>query len=184
VCATQAYQAHQARLFGRTVGSAGWHEHGPLEIVSSVEKCIDGAVADFKQQGHRIDSIKAIGITNQRETTVVWDKETGEPLYNAILWTDVRTQALIRKLKTRLGVDKLQNLCGLPLSTYPSVGKLLWLLENEPKVKEAYEKGVLAFGTVDTWLVYAELGSKEECLCVRSIECIVDDVYESQESPI
>src|SRR5277367_5089215 len=107
-----------------------WHEHDPLEIVSSVEKCVDGAVAAFEQQGHRIDSIKAIGITNQRETTVVWDHETGEPLYNAIVWTDTRTQALVRKLKTRLGSSELQNLCGLPLSTYPSVGKLLWLIER------------------------------------------------------
>ena len=79
---------------------------------------------------------------------------TGEALYNAIVWTDTRTQALVRKLKARLGADKLQSLCGLPLSTYPSVGKLLWLLENEPKVKAAYEKGILAFGTIDSWLVY------------------------------
>jgi glycerol kinase len=122
--------------------------------VSSVEKCIDGAVASFEKQGYSIEAIKAIGITNQRETTVVWNKETGEPLYNAIVWTDTRTQALVRKLKLRLGADQLQNLCGLPLSTYPSVGKLLWLLENEPKVKDAYEKGVLAFGTIDSWLVY------------------------------
>src|SRR5271169_4051534 len=77
-----------------------WHEHDPLEIVSSVEKCIDGAVAAFEQQGHRIDSIKAIGITNQRETTVVWNNETGEPLYNAIVWTDTRTQALVRCRQT------------------------------------------------------------------------------------
>ena len=131
-----------------------WHEHDPLELISSVEKCIDGAVAAFEKQGHNINSIKAVGITNQRETTVVWNSETGEPLYNAIVWTDTRTQALVRKLKTRLGSDKLQDLCGLPLSTYPSVGKLLWLLENEPKVKDAYEKGVLAFGTVDAWLVF------------------------------
>jgi len=75
-------------------------------------------------------------------------------LCNAIVWTDTRTQALIRKIKARLGADKLQELCGLPLSTYPSVGKLLWLLDNEPKVKEAYDKGVLSFGTVDAWLVY------------------------------
>jgi len=119
-----------------------------------VEKCIDGAVAAFEEQGHNIDTIKAIGITNQRETTVLWDHETGKALYNAIVWTDTRTQGLVRKLKTRLGADKLQDLCGLPLSTYPSVGKLLWLLENEPKVKDAYERGVLAFGTVDSWLVY------------------------------
>jgi len=85
---------------------------------------------------------------------VLWNKETGEPLYNAIVWTDTRHQNLVRKLKTRLGADKLIDLAGVPLSTYPSVGKLLWLLENEPKVKEAYEKGVLAFGTIDAWLVY------------------------------
>lgn len=70
------------------------------------------------------------------------------------MWTDTRTQALVRKLKKRLGADQLQGLCGLPLSTYPSVGKLLWLLENEPKVKEAYDNGSLAFGTIDAWLVY------------------------------
>jgi glycerol kinase len=122
--------------------------------VSSVEKCIDGAVKAFEEQGHSITSIKAIGITNQRETSVVWDINTGEPLYNAIVWTDTRTQALVRRLKARLGANTLQDLCGLPLSTYPSVGKLLWLIENEPKVKDAYEKGVLAFGTIDAWLVY------------------------------
>ncbi|KIW62746.1 glycerol kinase [Phialophora macrospora] len=132
----------------------GWHEHDPLEIVSSVEQCIDGAVEQFENQGHNANSIKAIGITNQRETTVLWNKETGEPLYNAIVWTDTRHQNLVRKLKHRLGADQLIQLAGVPLSTYPSVGKLLWLLENEPKVKEAYDKGVLAFGTIDAWLVY------------------------------
>jgi len=131
-----------------------WHEHDPLEIVSSVEQCIEGAVKAFELQGHLKSSIKAVGITNQRETTVVWNHETGEPLYNAIVWTDTRHQALVRKLKARLGSDKVQDLCGLPLSTYPSVGKLLWLIENEPKVMHAYEKGILAFGTIDAWLVY------------------------------
>ena len=119
-----------------------------------MEQCIDGAIKDFEKQGHSASSIKAVGITNQRETTVLWDQETGEPLYNAIVWTDTRTQGLVRKLKTRLGADKLQDICGLPLSTYPSVGKLLWLLETEQKVKDAYEKGTLAFGTIDAWLVY------------------------------
>lgn len=122
--------------------------------MQSVEECIDGAVKAFEEQGHSIDSIKAVGVTNQRETTVVWDYETGEPLYNAIVWTDTRTQALVRNLKTRLGSSELQNLCGLPLSTYPSVGKLLWLIENEPKVAEAYQSSRLAFGTIDAWLVY------------------------------
>ena len=94
-------------------------------------------MAAFERQGHSINSIKAVGITNQRETTVVWDKITGEPLYNAIVWTDTRAQALVRKLKQRLGANDLQGISGLPLSTYPSVGKLLWLLENVPAVKEA-----------------------------------------------
>lgn len=145
--------SHQLE-FKQIYPQPGWHEHDPLEIVSSVEECIDGAVKQFETQGHNINSIKAVGITNQRETTVLWDKETGEPLYNAIVWTDTRTQGLVRKLKQRLGADKLTDICGLPLSTYPSVGKLLWLLENEPKVKQAYDRGTLAFGTIDTWLVF------------------------------
>jgi glycerol kinase len=134
--------------------------------VQSVEACIDGAVKAFEEQGHSIDSIKAVGVTNQRETTVVWDYETGEPLYNAIVWTDTRTQALVRKLKTRLGSSELQNLCGLPLSTYPSVGKLLWLIENELKVAEAYQNGRLAFGTIDAWLVYKLNGGPKKNIFV------------------
>ncbi|KAI1612785.1 glycerol kinase [Exophiala viscosa] len=145
--------SHQLE-FKQIYPQPGWHEHDPEEIVSSVEKCIDGAVKQFETQGHNINTIKAVGITNQRETTVVWNKETGEALYNAIVWTDTRHQGLVRKLKQRLGADKLTDICGLPLSTYPSVGKLLWLIENVDKVKDAYEKGLLAFGTVDTWLVY------------------------------
>ncbi|CAD0110140.1 unnamed protein product [Aureobasidium uvarum] len=137
----------------------GWHEHDPEEIVSSVHNCIEGAVEAFKKDGNSVDSIKAIGITNReelsfRETTVVWDIESGEALYNAIVWTDTRSQAIVKELKSRKGADELMQKCGLPLSTYPSVTKLLWLLKNEPKVKEAYEKGTLAFGTIDAWLVY------------------------------
>ncbi|KAK9234838.1 glycerol kinase, partial [Lipomyces kononenkoae] len=145
--------SHQLE-FTQIYPQPGWHEHDPLEIVESVEKCIDGAVATFQAKGYRIDAIKAVGITNQRETTVVWNKETGEPLYNAIVWTDTRTQALVRKLKERDGHDKLQSVCGLPLSTYPSVGKLLWLIENVPRVRDAYENRTLAFGTIDAWLIY------------------------------
>ncbi len=142
------------RLVSNKLTNPRWHEHDPLEIITSIEDCIEGAVKTFEQQGHSAKSIKAVGITNQRETTVVWDHETGEPLYNAIVWTDTRTQALVRKLKARLGADKLQGLCGLPLSTYPSVGKLLWMIENVPKVSEAYQNGRLAFGTIDAWVVY------------------------------
>ncbi|TKA69679.1 hypothetical protein B0A49_09744 [Cryomyces minteri] len=140
----------------------GWHEHDPLEIISSVEECIAKAVEKFEQAGNPLIRIKAVGITNQRETTVVWDKQTGEPLNNAIVWTDTRTQQLTRELKKRPGADKLLELCGLPISTYPSVGKLLWMIENVPKVKAAYEKGNLAFGTIDTWLVYKLNGGPQK----------------------
>lgn len=108
----------------------------------------------FESHGYSKSQIKAVGITNQRETTVVWDRTTGKPLHNAIVWTDTRSQDLVRRLKQRLGSGELTKRCGLPLSTYPSASKLLWLLENIPGVKDAYERGVLAFGTVDTWLVF------------------------------
>lgn len=131
-----------------------WHEHDPLELISSVNMCIDQAVKKFTQMGYSAKQIRAVGITNQRETTVVWDRETGEPLCNAIVWTDTRAAQLIRDLKARSGADKLLALCGLPLSTYPSSSKLLWMLEHVPKVRAAYQNGTLAFGTVDAWLVY------------------------------
>lgn len=79
---------------------------------------------------------------------------TGEPLHNAVVWTDTRAQQLVRELKTRVGANDLQQKCGLQLSTYPAASKLLWLIENAPRVQQAYYKGRLAFGTIDAWLVY------------------------------
>ncbi|KAM3432054.1 hypothetical protein NHJ13734_007024 [Beauveria thailandica] len=140
----------------------GWHEHDPEELISSVEQCIDGAVAAFEEQGHSRSQIAAVGITNQRETTIVWDKKTGKALHNGIVWTDTRSQELVRRLKHRLGSKELTSRCGLPLSTYSSAGKLLWLLENVPAVKEAYESGNLAFGTVDAWLAYKLNGGPDK----------------------
>lgn len=131
-----------------------------------MEKCIDGAVESFEARGNSRDQIKAVGITNQRETTIVWDRTTGKALHNAIVWTDTRSQELVRRLKRRLGASELPSRCGLPLSTYPSVSKLLWLLENVPDVKDAYERGVLAFGTVDTWLTYKLNGGTERDIYV------------------
>ena len=102
-----------------------------------------------------------MGITNQRETTVVWDKTTGKPLYNAIVWTDTRSAALVRELKTKKGADDLMQLCGEPLTTYPSCAKLLWLMRNVDAVKKCYDDGNLCFGTVDTWLAYKLNGGPE-----------------------
>ncbi|KXL50218.1 hypothetical protein M433DRAFT_61605 [Acidomyces richmondensis BFW] len=141
---------------------AVWHEHDPDEIVKSVENCIEGALKRFEQGGHKKESIKAIGITNQRETTVCWDIKTGKPLYNAIVWTDTRTAHLARELKARPNSDKLLDICGLPISTYPSVTKLLWLLKNKENVRNAYEAGNLAFGTIDAWLIYKLNGGPEK----------------------
>lgn len=130
--------------------------------MQSVQNCIEGAIKIFEKDGHSKDSIKAVGITNQRETTVCWDAKTGEALYNAIVWTDTRTAALARELKARPGSDKLMDKCGLPISTYPSVTSLLWLLRHEEKVKKAYEAGNLAFGTIDAWLIYKLNGGPEK----------------------
>lgn len=138
-----------------------WHEHDPQELVNSVQECIEKATADFLEKSHTKDQIKAVGITNQRETTICWDTETGEPLYNAIVWPDTRTTSIVRELKERDGSTELQELCGLPLSTYPSSVKLLWLFRNVEGVKKAYDEGRLSFGTVDTWLIYKLNGGKE-----------------------
>ncbi|EGP88665.1 uncharacterized protein MYCGRDRAFT_85027 [Zymoseptoria tritici IPO323] len=135
---------------------SGWHEHDPKELVASVEVCVKKATHAFTELGHDLDDLRVIGITNQRETALVWDYETGEPLHNAIAWPDTRTKGLVRDLKAKekeLGLN-LSAKTGMPLSTYPSAVKLMWLLSNVPEVKQAYDEGRLAFGTVDTWLLY------------------------------
>src|SRR5215469_4074771 len=157
--------SHQIE-FKQIYPNSGWHEHDPLELVSSVTGCIEEAVKKFTTMGYNAKQIKAIGITNQRETTVVWNAKTGEPLYNAIVWTDTRSAAIVRELKARSGADQLKAKCGLPLSTYPSCSKLLWMLENVPKVHGAYNEGNLAFGTVDTWLSYKLNGSASKNIFV------------------
>ena len=141
-------------------GPQSWHEHDPLELLQTVETCIDKAVEKFLEAGHDLAAIRSVGVTNQRETVVLWDKTTGEPVCNAVVWPDTRTSALVRELKAQEGADDLQNLCGLPLSTYPSSVKLLWLLRNNDAVSKAYDEGRLAFGTVDSWLIFRLNGGK------------------------
>ncbi|KAF4215693.1 hypothetical protein CNMCM8980_008320 [Aspergillus fumigatiaffinis] len=143
------------------VPSFRWHEHDPLELVDSVFTCIEEAMKTFMALGHSKSDIEAIGITSQRETTLCWDWETGEPLHNAIAWPDTRTKNLVRELKGQEGADELPAICGLPLSTYPSSVSLVWLLRHIPKVKQAYDEGRLAFGTVDSWLLYNLNGGPE-----------------------
>ncbi|KAI5866216.1 glycerol kinase [Durotheca rogersii] len=151
--------SHQIE-FENLYPESGWHEHDPFELLWSVELCVDKAMEQFSHKGYSKSQIKAVGITNQRETIVCWDKNTGDPLCNAIVWPDTRTKDLVRDLKTRPGANQITQLCGLPLSTYHSSVKLLWLLQNDQRVRRAYDEGRLAFGTVDTWLIY-RLNGKE-----------------------
>ncbi|KAI0022895.1 glycerol kinase [Xylariomycetidae sp. FL0641] len=141
---------------------SGWHDHDAYELLDSVEKCIERATEQFVTRGYDKSQIKAIGLTNQRETTLCWDKTTGEPLCEAVVWPDTRTKDLVRELKAHPGADKLPQLCGLPLSTYPSSVKLAWLVRNHGIVKKAYEEGRVAFGTVDSWLIYRLNGGPEK----------------------
>jgi glycerol kinase len=130
---------------------AGWVEHDPREIWQRTREVIGGALARFAVEA---GEVAAIGITNQRETTVLWDRASGEPLHNAIVWQDTRTAALVRELGGDEGPDRLRERVGLPLSTYFSGPKIAWLLEQVPGARERAESGELAFGTIDTWLLW------------------------------
>ncbi|KAJ1954471.1 Glycerol kinase, partial [Dipsacomyces acuminosporus] len=146
------YQNHYAK--------AGWVEKSPSEILESVETAIVGACRRFNSLGYDASQIKSVGITNQRETTVAFDIETGEPLTNAIIWNDVRTKDLVRTLVEEAGsATRFATINGLPITTYFSAVKMRWMLENVPEVKAAREKGTLRFGTIDTWLIYKLTGS-------------------------
>jgi glycerol kinase len=137
------------------------HEQDPQELIDSVRECIEKATAEFVKQGHEASEISCVGVTTQRETLILWDKNTGKTLYNAIAWPDTRTAAFVRDLKSRKGADELQDICGLPLSTYPSSVKLLWLLDHVDTVKKTYDEGKLVFGTVDTWLIWNLTGGQD-----------------------
>lgn len=108
----------------------------------------------FIELGFRIDDVKTIGITNQRETTILWDLYAGKPVYNAIVWTDMRTTKIVKEMSAVPMGHVVPDLTGLPWSNYPSLVKLVWLMKNVPTAQRMYEAGVLAFGTVDSWLVY------------------------------
>ncbi len=131
-----------------------WVEHDPDEILAMVERTINVAVEEFEQKGYERSDIVSIGVTNQRETTVVWDSLNGKALHNAIVWTDTRTHKLVRRLQNKKKADRLHELCGEPLSTYPSSVKLVWLVENVDGVRKAHDAGNLSFGTLDSWLIY------------------------------
>jgi glycerol kinase len=129
----------------------GWVEHDPQEIWL----CTQTVIKDALQKCNiTVADIVAVGITNQRETIVVWDKNTGEPFYNAIVWQDTRTDYICNQLAADFGIDYFRNTTGLPISTYFSAPRIKWLLENVPGLKAAAENGNALFGTIDTFLIW------------------------------
>ena len=129
----------------------GWVEHNPMEIWSSEAAVIAEAISKIGINGK---DIAAIGITNQRETTIVWDAETGVPVYNAIVWQDRRTSAFCDELKAKGLVEKIREKTGLIIDAYFSGTKIKWILDNVPGAREKARAGKLRFGTVDSWLVW------------------------------
>ena len=129
----------------------GWVEHDPQEIWSTQAGVAAEALTKVGLNG---TSVAAIGITNQRETTVVWDRETGKAIYNAIVWQDRRTAAFCDELKSRGLAEKIRQKTGLLVDSYFSATKIRWILENVAGARQLANQGRLAFGTVDTWLVW------------------------------
>src|SRR5579863_1521643 len=133
----------------------GWVEHDALEIWANVEQVVEGAL---KKLAIGPPDLAAVGITNQRETTLLWEKATGKPIANAIVWQDTRTDRLVRDLGGRIGQDRFRDQCGLPLATYFSGPKIRWLLDETPGARAAAERGDILFGTIDAWLIWKLTG--------------------------
>jgi glycerol kinase len=133
----------------------GWVEHDPLEVWRNTQEVISQALSRVEGAA----SIAAIGITNQRETTVVWEKATGRPVYNAIVWQDTRTDVICNELAREGGQDRLRAKTGLPLATYFSGPKIKWILDNVPGARQQAEAGGLLFGNMDTWLIWNLTGA-------------------------
>jgi len=137
--------------FRQLFPQAGWVEHDPREILSSQLGVLDSLIREHKVD---VTSIQAIGITNQRETTVVWNKTTGEPIYNAIVWQDKRTASICEDLKEKGLTAYVRENTGLVIDSYFSGTKIKWILDNVKGAREQASRGELAFGTIDTWLIW------------------------------
>ena len=161
----------------------GWVEADPNELLQSVLECVKKTVENLKSLDIDPADIKAVGICNQRETSIVWDKYTGKPLHNAIgkfqasftlvrifcnhrylflVWLDARTKSTVEQLlcKVQGNKDFLKKHCGLPISTYFSALKLRWLIDNIPEVSEAIQQNRCMFGTVDSWLIWVNKATR------------------------
>jgi glycerol kinase len=149
--------ASAQREFAQIYPKPGWVEHNPVEIWSSQLEVAEEALSNA---GIQSTSIAALGITNQRETTIVWNRKTGKPVYNAIVWQDRRTAGYCDTLKAGGHGKEIQEKTGLVIDAYFSATKLKWILDNVEGAREAASKGELAFGNVDSWLVWKLTGGK------------------------
>ena len=145
------------RPFNQQFPQPGWVEHNPLEIWSTQSFVMENVVnkADIEWS-----DIEALGITNQRETTVVWDRQTSEPVYNAIVWQDRRTADYCDVLRERGLTERIREKTGLILDAYFSATKIRWILDNVPGARARAERGELCFGTVDSWLAWRLSGGR------------------------
>jgi glycerol kinase len=144
----------------------GWVEHDPKEIWARSQEVLDEAL---EGAGASKDDVAALGITNQRETTVVWDRNTGEPVHNALVWQDTRTDKLVDQLSADGGQGRFQERVGLPLATYFSGPKVRWILDNVDGAREKAEAGDLAFGNIDTWLIWNLTGGTNGGLHITDV---------------
>ncbi|QXV56288.1 glycerol kinase GlpK [Amycolatopsis sp. TNS106] len=136
----------------------GWVEHDATEIWRNVGRIVPQALADA---GVEPAQVVGLGIANQRETTVLWDRHTGNPVGRAIVWQDTRTDAMLEQLAREPGADRVRRLCGLPLATYFSAPRIRWMLERTPGLRERAERGDVLFGTVESWLIWNLTGGPD-----------------------
>jgi len=137
--------------FNQIFPKEGWVEHDALEIWNTQLKAVRDVINNSKIDPIQIDSI---GITNQRETTVIWNKKTGKPVFNAIVWQDRRTADFCDQLKKNNKTELIQNKTGLVIDAYFSGTKIKWILDNDPLIRSQANSGELLFGTIDTWLIW------------------------------
>jgi glycerol kinase len=153
-CVISSAQKEHRQVFPQP----GWVEHDPLEIWERTQQVSREAIL---KAGAQPNDIAAIGVTNQRETTLVWNRRTGEPFFNAIVWQDTRTKEICDQLSKDGGQDRFRSKVGLPLATYFSAPKIKWILDNVSGVRQAAERGDALFGNIDTWIIWWLTGGPE-----------------------
>ncbi|MGW5194928.1 glycerol kinase GlpK [Kribbella sp. NPDC004138] len=147
-------QREHRQLFPRP----GWVEHDAEEIWRNVTRVVPAAI---RQIGAAPSQVVAIGITNQRETSLLWDRRTGQPIGHAVVWQDTRTDRLVTELAGEEGPDRFADLCGLPLTTYFSAPRIRWMLDHTPGLRQRAERGEILFGTMETWLIWNFTGGPD-----------------------